>query len=70
MSKKIDRAKVTAAQKNIFEGELMLWNTRLDALVEAGDQDAIKDLLGTGPMRANNCGCNNGCDATPVLQQR
>ena len=68
--KSLDVERVVKAQKEIFEGELMLWNTRLEALIAEADTNGIKDLLSTGPMRANNCGCNNGCDATHVLAAR
>ena len=48
------------AKRQVVEGRLTLWNTRLEALMEAGRiDDALEQLR--APLTAediNNCGCN------------
>lgn len=53
-----------AAKKQIMEANMTLWNTRLEALVEAGDIKSVLDHL-RSPIedKIDNCGCNVQCGA-------
>jgi hypothetical protein len=53
-----------AAKKQIMEANMTLWNTRLEALVEAGDVSSVLDHL-RSPIedKIDNCGCNVQCGA-------
>jgi len=53
-----------AAKKQIMEANMTLWNTRLEALVDAGDIGSILDHL-RSPVedKIDNCGCNVQCGA-------
>ena len=54
---------LTEAHRKIFDGRIALWNTRLEAILDTGDTRAIIEHLKSDISDANNCGCNNGCDA-------
>ncbi|SIS76822.1 hypothetical protein SAMN05421759_103121 [Roseivivax lentus] len=53
-----------AARKQIVDAQMTLWNTRLEALVEAGDISSVLDHL-KSPVedKIDNCGCNVQCGA-------
>lgn len=53
-----------SAKKQIMEANMVLWNTRLEALVEAGDIGSVLDHL-RSPVedKIDNCGCNVQCGA-------
>ena len=55
---------IVKAKRQVIEGQLTLWNTRLDALIEAGDTRGVLDAL-TSRLAddINNCGCNVQCSA-------
>jgi hypothetical protein len=61
-------AELVKAQHQIFEGKLLIWNTRLEAMIDAGDSKSVIEHLGTGVLDANNCGCNNGCGGYAALE--
>lgn len=55
---------IQAAQKQVLDGKLTIWNTRLDALVSAGDvRGALDQLVSPVADVADNCGCNVQCGA-------
>jgi hypothetical protein len=59
--------KAAKAKQQIVEGSLVIWNTRLETLVDTGDVKAALDQL-RSPIEdvadvANNCGCNVQCGA-------
>jgi|GEM_PF-1792058 len=55
---------VAAAKKQIVEGQLTIWSTRLSALVDAGDfRAALDTMVSPVELASNNCGCNAPCDA-------
>ena len=60
--------KAQAAKKQIVEGQIVLWNARLEALIETGDVRAVITQLAS-PVEDNidNCGCNVQCGASSVL---
>ncbi len=53
-----------AAKKQIVDAQMTLWNTRLEALVDAGEIGSILDHL-QSPIedKIDNCGCNVQCGA-------
>ncbi|MHA6324189.1 hypothetical protein [Roseivivax sp. CAU 1753] len=53
-----------AARKQIIDAQMTLWNTRLEALVDAGDVGSVMDHL-SSPVedKIDNCGCNVQCGA-------
>jgi len=50
------------AKRQILEGQMTLWNTRLESLISSGDVRAALDQL-RAPLEDNidNCGCNVQC---------
>jgi hypothetical protein len=57
---------IARAKKQIIEGSLIIWRTRLENLVNAGAASSIANFLKTPvePQEANNCNCTNtaaGC---------
>jgi hypothetical protein len=50
------------AKKLILEGQMTLWNTRLESLISSGDLRAALDQL-RAPLEdsIDNCGCNVQC---------
>lgn len=55
---------VASAKKTLMEGQLTLWNLRLEAAVAAGDGTLLLDRLGASVEDTiNNCGCNVQCGA-------
>jgi hypothetical protein len=69
MALKPDQLKaVTSAKKAVMEGQLTLWNLRLDAAVAAGSTAATLERLGAAVEDAiNNCGCNVQCGAREAV---
>jgi len=65
MTLKPDQMKaVSTAKKALMEGQLTLWNLRLEAAVAAGDATSLLDRLGASVEDTiNNCGCNVQCGA-------
>jgi hypothetical protein len=63
--KQIDEVK--EAQSNIAQGQLTLWNTRLEALNKIGDVRGVIDHIMT-PLAgiADNCDCHCGGAGTMV----
>lgn len=59
---------IVKAKRQVVEGQLTLWNTRLDALVEAGDARGVIDALTARLDDINNCGCNVQCGARAGLE--
>lgn len=57
------------AKRQIVDGSLTIWNERLTALVNAGDQrGALAQMLSPVELAAaNNCDCNGTC-AEPLLR--
>jgi hypothetical protein len=55
------------AKRQIIEGNLTLWNARLDALIALGDVKGALDLI-RAPIedRIDNCGCNVQCGAAQL----
>lgn len=57
---------VTGAKKQIVEGSLVIWRTRLESLANAGSVRGVFNVLQSPvePQEANNCNCTNtaaGC---------
>jgi len=62
---------ITAAKKQIVEGSMVIWRTRLGTLIDTGNVKGASDFLATPvePEEANNCNCTNavaGC-GQPIL---
>lgn len=56
--------KIQTAKQQVLNGQMTIWNTRLDALVEAGDiRGALDQLVSPVEDAINNCGCNVQCGA-------
>jgi hypothetical protein len=55
---------IVRAKRQVAEGQLTIWNARLDAALDAGDGRAILDVLASRVADdINNCGCNVQCGA-------
>jgi len=62
---------VTTAKRQIVEGSMVIWRTRLGSLIDTGNVRGASDFLATPvePEEANNCNCTNavaGC-GQPIL---
>jgi len=55
---------VTNAKKQIQDGSLIVWRTRLETLNDMGDVRGVMDLLRrpTEALEDTNNGCNPGCN--------
>jgi hypothetical protein len=61
---------VTKAKRQVAEGQLTIWNARLDALLEAGESGSIIEALASRVTDdINNCGCNVQCGASNKLER-
>lgn len=56
-------SEVKAAKAKILEGQLTIWNARLDALNRTGDAKAVIDHMKSAAEGGDNCGCNSACGA-------
>lgn len=56
--------KALEARRQIMDAQMVLWNTRLEALVDSGDITNVLDHL-QSPIEdtIDNCGCNVQCGA-------
>lgn len=56
--------KALEARRQIMDAQMVLWNTRLEALVDSGDIKSVLDHL-QSPIedKIDNCGCNVQCGA-------
>lgn len=55
---------IATAKKALVDGQLTLWNLRLDAAVSSGNAAATLDRLSAAVEDTiNNCGCNVQCGA-------
>lgn len=61
MFEKMDEVKKAKAQ--IVEGACMIWNARLDMLVNSGNLTGTLDQLNRAVETGDNCSCNSGCGA-------
>ncbi len=52
---------IRKAKNQIVDGSLTIWNSRLDALIKAGDIRGAIDHIGSPVERSDNCGCGNNC---------
>jgi len=56
--------KVAEAKKRVFDGQMTIWNTRIEALLDTGDVRAATDAMSAPvDLASNNCDCNSPCDA-------
>lgn len=62
-------AEVKEAQEKIAQGQLTLWNTRLETLNKIGDSRGVIDHIMT-PLAGivDNCDCH--CGGADVMQER
>ncbi len=54
---------IKKAKAEILEGSTMIWNARLELLVNSGNLTGALDHLNRAAESGDNCGCNSGCGA-------
>jgi hypothetical protein len=64
-------AEIGRAKRAVVEGKTVLWNLRLEALVEQGAlRDALDFAVSAVEDTINNCGCNVQCGARGEVLSR
>ena len=69
----IDESKlkeVQGAKKQIVEGSLIIWNARLESLVQSGDLKGALQHLHSPVEFGDNCGCNSGCGSDVLFREQ
>lgn len=66
-----DLEEIKKAKAKVVEGQLTIWNARLESLVDAGNLQAVLDHM-TSPIEwGDNCDCQGNCNcAEPGFDKR
>jgi hypothetical protein len=61
---------LASAKKQVTDGSLVIWNARLEALINAGDlRGALDQLVSPVERGADNCDCGNNCKCGSAIEE-